>query len=83
MKYCKCIYNFEFSFDFRVKSRCFMPCCNYPNYEIVKSIHVLVELVITACELGIFGELLLVPHDRCTTVLSYYYIIIYSIIVYI
>lgn len=53
------------------------------RFQLVKNVHVLSELVITTCKLVIFGELLLGPHYRCSTVLSYNYIIIYSIIVYI
>ncbi len=37
------------------------------RYQLVKSVHVLVKLVITSCELGVFWELRLVPHDRCSS----------------
>ncbi len=39
-----------------------------PNrYQLVKSVHVLIELVITTCELRVFRELRLVPPDHCTS----------------
>ncbi len=37
------------------------------RYQLVKSVHVLVELVITTCDLGVFWKLRLVPCDRCTS----------------
>lgn len=37
------------------------------RFQLEKGIHVLIELVTTACKLEIFRELLLVTRDHCTT----------------